>query len=388
MGGIPNNTFIYGQSGTGKTLVAQTIAYKLQEAFQINYPEFPHALRVLEANCRYENTGYRVVARLCREVGINSIPATGLQTEAVMDKFFKAIDTPVLVNGLPIERKRNYIIILDEINAIVGQRNLQILYLLTRANEQLKYARISIIGICNDLRFRNGMEEAIRSTLRKEEIYFPPYTSDQLNDILQSRADLAFYDGVVNENVVPLCAAMASSHGDARLALDLIRTAGETAERMNSKTVEVSHVHEANGRIELDLMNESILSMPLNSKIVIFCTYLLEKYGVPGTKIRTRDLYLYFTKISSMLSVGKVITKRRVMDLISGLEIQGFLSGKTESFGRHGRSKLVYMVIERERLEKCMEKDGDFKNIKSVCGTLKQELIDRQLATRLDLYQS
>jgi hypothetical protein len=79
---------------------------------------------------------------------------------------------------------------------------------------------------------------------------FPPYDAPQLCDILKQRADIAFNEGILDEGVIPLCAALAAQeHGDARRALDLLRVSGELADRENAEKVTERHVKMAQEKL-------------------------------------------------------------------------------------------------------------------------------------------
>src|SRR5664280_275988 len=114
------------------------------------------------------------------------------------------------------------------------------LYTLTRTDN------VSIASISNFVDFKQFIKPRVRSSLRDREIVFPPYNAQQLVDILHERSEMSFKDGVLNNDVIPLCAALAAKEeGDARYALDLLRTSGELADERASETVFENYVREA-----------------------------------------------------------------------------------------------------------------------------------------------
>ena len=124
------------------------------------------------------------------------------------------------------------VIVLDEIDKLVKKSGDDTLYNLTRINSDLKNSKVSIIGISNDLSFKDFLDPRVLSSLSEEEIVFPPYNAPQLVDILAQRSDAAFMKDAIAEGVIPLCSALAAQeHGDARRALDLLRISGELADR-------------------------------------------------------------------------------------------------------------------------------------------------------------
>src|SRR3989344_1440096 len=224
----PSNLFLYGKTGSGKTLSVKYVKDQLLETSKKK--EIP--LVIAYINCklkRVADTEYRLVAQLAREVGCQ-VPPTGLPTDEVYRIFINMID----------KEKKILILILDEIDHLVKKADDEILYNLSRLNTELKNVNISIVGISNDLIFRDNLDPRVKSSLSEEEIHFPPYNALQLQEILKQRAQMAFREGVISEGVIEKCAAYAAKeHGDARRALELLRVSGELAERKNENKIKI-----------------------------------------------------------------------------------------------------------------------------------------------------
>ncbi|MBW2993171.1 AAA family ATPase, partial [Candidatus Woesearchaeota archaeon] len=204
----PSNLFIYGKTGTGKTVSIKYVTNKIKEvAKHRNIP-----IKIFYLNCKLKkiaDTEYRLAAHLVRAFG-KDVPATGLPTDEVYKILFDLID-----NG-----KYLILIILDEIDQLIKKAGDEILYNLTRINSELKNSQVSIIGISNNLFFRDHLDPRVKSSLSEEELVFPPYNALQLQSILQHRAEKAFKKEVLSTGVIEKCAAYAArEHGDARRAL-------------------------------------------------------------------------------------------------------------------------------------------------------------------------
>jgi len=136
---------------------------------------------------------------------------------------------------------------------LVSKTGKDILYQLTRANERLKKGSLTLVGISNDLTFKERLDPRVISSLSEEETVFTNYTVDQLKEILRDRIKAAFLNNVVEDSALNLCAAMAGrEHGDARRAIDLLRVAGEIAEREQSDKVKEEHIRIASQKMEED----------------------------------------------------------------------------------------------------------------------------------------
>jgi len=262
-GDTPSNILIYGKTGTGKTAVVKFVGQELEDTSESH----GIACHVLYINCEIVDTQYRLLATLAKHIG-KEVPMTGWPTDQVFEEFKKTVD----------KEKRVVIIIMDEI----------------------------------DTEF---LDPRVKSSLGEEEIIFPPYDAEQIHDILEQRAGLAFKKGMLDETVTRLCAAFAAQeHGDARRALDLLRVSGEIAERTKSPVVEEKHVRIAQEKIENDRVVEVV---------------------------RTYTVYKHMCN-----DIGSdILTQRRITDLISELDMLGIINAMVVSKGRYGRTKEISLSV-------------------------------------------
>jgi cell division control protein 6 len=345
-GSVCSNILIYGKTGTGKTAVVKYVLSKLGK----KAGEIGSYVRVSFVNCRLTGTEYRIFSCLCSSLD-TEIPFTGLALGEVFDRFKTALDSKDLL----------LIVVLDEIDAIVKNRGDMLLYELTRINEGLKSSRVSILGISNDLKFKELLDPRVLSTLGEEELVFRPYNADELHDILEERAIIAFQKGVLDKGVVELCAALAASeHGDARRALDLLRVAGEVVERKGGKSVKEEHIREAQTRIEHDRILETLKSLPTHSKTVLLSVYLLRNFSVERSM--TGDIYNVYCEICEEMGCPP-LTQRRVSGLISELDIMGLLNSRVISLGRYGRTKKIGLGISHRVVGQCFLGDERFMKL-------------------------
>ncbi|WP_394740786.1 Cdc6/Cdc18 family protein [Natronococcus roseus] len=282
------------------------------------------------------------------------VPMTGWPTDRVYSVFFDAVDYD----------ERVVVIMLDEIDKLVEKSGDDTLYNLSRMNSELENSRVSIIGISNDLKFTDFLDPRVKSSLGEEEIVFPPYDANQLRDILQHRANVAFKGDALSDDVIPLCAAFAAQeHGDARRALDLLRTAGELAERSQAETIVEKHVRQAQDKIELDRVVEVVRTLPTQSKLVLFSTILLEKNGVHS--INTGEVFNIYKRLCEEIDAD-VLTQRRVTDLISELDMLGIVNAVVVSKGRYGRTKEISLSVPIDETEAVLLSDSRLSNIDDI----------------------
>ncbi|MEM3622211.1 MAG: ORC1-type DNA replication protein [Candidatus Bathyarchaeia archaeon] len=336
-----SNVFVYGKTGTGKTAVAKYVLSHLEAKAK----EFNAPVRFCYVNCRMAGSEYRVFSNLCQNIGVY-VPFTGLSVGEVFDRFRAGLD------GLKIV----FIVVLDEIDALVKVRGDRLLYELTRINENLCKSKVSLVGISNDLRLKEFLDPRVFSSLSEEEIVFRPYDASELGNILLERARLAFCDGALSEAALGLCAALAAAeHGDARRALDLLRVAGEVAERNDASVVTEEHVREAEKHIEHNRVVEALRNLTLHSKLVILSVYHLNRANVHSAI--TGDIYDVYAELCGELSVTP-LTQRRLSTLVNELDSMGLLNAKVISMGRYGRTKKIRLEIARTLIRDVFASDN------------------------------
>jgi cell division control protein 6 len=330
-GNKPSNIFAYGMTGTGKTLVSKHVGSELEKAS--NQGKIP--VKVIYINCKMKKTAdteYRMLAELARALG-QEVPVTGLPTERIYQIFFNLLDS----------KKWVVVIVLDEIDALFEKMGDDFLYNFTRINQDLKNAKVSLIGITNDLNFIDILDPRVKSSLGEEEILFPPYNAEELKDILKQRAEIGFLPNVLSEEVMPKCAALAAQeHGDARRALDLLRVSGEVAEREGGSAITEKHVDLALEKIDYDRIIETVKSLPKQTKVILLSLISLEESGADD--IQTGDVFGIYEKRCREFALHP-LTQRRVYDLLSELDMLGIINAKVISLGRYGRTREIKLNV-------------------------------------------
>ena len=221
----------------------------------------------------------------------------------------------------------------------------------TRINEELKNAKVSIIGITNRVNFGDNLDPRVKSSLSEEEILFPPYNAMQIQNILSQRAKQAFKPGVLSEGVIEKCSAYAAKeHGDARRALELLRVSGEIAERKDHPRVAIEDVDEADSKIEKDRVLDIVEVQPKEFQATLYTIIRLAKNKKIGA-IYTGDVYELYRGICKEANL-RPLTQRRVSDIIGELDMQGIINAKVISKGRQGRTREISFSLQDETAEK------------------------------------
>lgn len=348
----PSNIFIYGKTGTGKTAVTKFVGKELLNKGN----ETGKKVNFIYINCEVVDTQYRLLQNIANhfiDEWSERIPFTGWPTDEVFAKLKNMIEKQ---GGVTV-------IILDEVDKLKGD---EALYNLSRINSDLGNSKVSIIGISNDLKYTEFLDPRVKSSLGEENMIFPPYDAGELQDILNQRIDIALKPGSIDEDVVPLCSALAAQeHGDARRALDLLRMSAELAERAKSPRITKKHVRLAQNKIEIDRIIEVVRTLPTQSKLILLAILLQEQHNKKiesSGAITTGEVYEIYKALGKKTRTDK-LTQRRVADLISELDMLGIITARVISKGRYGRTRDIKISSSTEDIMKILHEDEVFKEL-------------------------
>lgn len=341
----PRNIFVYGKTGSGKTCTIKHVMHKFNE---LNTKS-----SMCYINCRIYNSRYRLMQKLLKQF-IPSMDKAGFGLPFFYEKLIELLN-----------QGNQIIVVLDEIDMVKDLDEL--IYTLTRVNDEIASGGLTIVGISNRLSFKNELDPRSKSSLYENELVFPPYTSPQLKHILEQRIHDGFKEGVVEASAINLTAAItAQESGDARYALKLLSKAGEIAQQNKREALSDKDVELARKKVEMDIMHDAIASLPEHHQIVLYSASKLSSSGGPrysrlGEEDSAFEGFLFSGEIYEQYSAlcdkfnKKPRSSRWFREYLNDLEMLGLITSKVSSKGIRGHATLVKLGHDPEEVLKLLE---------------------------------
>jgi len=222
VGRKPQNTFVFGSPGIGKTHVTKFIFRELENSSE--------RVKTIYINCWDYKTATAILSKIAIELGA-FVQRRGVSKDEILERLIETLN----------KLNKNLIICLDEVDQLI-RNNQEALYDILRINQYEKKF-IGIIFISNDSHIFAKVEPRISSSLNITNIEFKPYNLGEMKDILKRRAENALRK--IENAVIILCANQAvKKGGDVRIGLDCLLKAARNANSKDQDIVTVEDVRE------------------------------------------------------------------------------------------------------------------------------------------------
>lgn len=236
---------ITGPVGSGKTVLVKTFCRDLQRHLMNR-----RNINIAHVNCRNASTSTRVVQRILHAIDPGH-PDRGLSIGELL----------LSLRKLTRRNSSHLIVILDEVDHMLRKSGDDILYQLLRIDEdQEGKGTLSLILVSQE-QVLDVLETAVISRMGKTNlIRIPSYNEDELYEIASQRANLSLVKGTYSEEIIRLIAQKSAPIGDARLVIELLKSAAESCEiRQDDHTkreISVDDVHAKDDMLSVDMVSE------------------------------------------------------------------------------------------------------------------------------------
>ncbi|MBS3063058.1 MAG: AAA family ATPase [Candidatus Diapherotrites archaeon] len=342
-----DNLFIYGKVGTGKTASARhVLSHLLDFAGQKNAQ-----VSGTYVNCRNHNSKYRVLSKIVKDF-YPEHNFMGYSAAFIYEKLL----------GFAGEG-RGIVLVLDEVDKVKDVDEL--IYGLSRANDELRKGSLCILGISNNVMFKDDLDPRTKSSLCQQEMVFPAYNAEELKSILSERAKLAFNEGCVDEAAVSLAAAFAAQEsGDARKAVMLLMRAGELADKKGLARVSEEEVRRAKRLVEEEIILNMVLTLPQQEQLVLYAIagLTLERPPLKTLTGETEEGVLYSGEVyDTYVKIAKkfketVVSSRWYRECISQLEMYGLILTTQSGKGVKGQTRFIKLGYDAKKIKEAIEK--------------------------------
>jgi len=327
-GGRPVNVLCLGPPGTGKT----TAVVKLFSEIEA------HSSKVVpvHVNCQMDHTRHAIFLRIYSKVLGHSPPTSGVSFKRVLERIARTMT----------KENRVLVVALDDVNYLFPEKEVdRVLYTLLRAHETFPGFRAGVIGILSEPALSYIFDPRVGSVFQAEEVSFPLYSIEEIKDILERRAQMGFYPGVVSEEIIEKVSDLTERAGDLRVGIDLLKRAGMEAERRASRTIseeDVDRAYERSGLVHL----QSALK-PLREDELLLLSLAAEM-----ETSKAGDLYKRF-----QASTGSGYT--RFHEILNKLDAARLIDTDFSGPGHRGRSRVVRIRYDpKEILDRIKPKEN------------------------------
>jgi len=324
---LSQNAVLTGSVGTGKTATAKRFCTDLKDFAEKQQKAVDWVL----VNCRQRNSESSAVLHVVNHFQPN-FPDRGFSITEMLRILRKDLE----------KRKVHLVIVLDEADMLLKKAGPDIIYKLTRFGEEKVDGRelVSLMLISQKNIF-DLLDASSTSTFKRTNVVeFGKYSSDELGDIVKTRAELAFHDGAIDDDAITLIAEVSSEWGDARFAIEILEKAGMLADEESAGKISVEHVRGAKAEAYSSITESKLAGLDKHQKLSLLGIARASRGKAYVTTGEAEPAY----KVACEEHDEKPRAHTAFWGLMKDLDMLGVVSAKKSGPGISGKTTVITLL--------------------------------------------
>ena len=254
-------------------------------------------------NCQIHTTRFGIFSQIHKKVFGFLPPETGVPFSRIYAQIMQDLQ----------KNKKSLVIAFDDINYLFQTKHAdKVVYDILRAYEEYPGVRTSIFAILSDLEFKYAFDKNVNTVFIPQEIMFPLYKYNEIENILKDRVKAGFYPGVLSDDILEQIAMYTLENGDLRVGINLLKSCGNIAEASASREITQEHFDKAIESLVSINVSETLKSLSDSEKEVLKMivnhddVYTAKKLG-DEYKQKTGASYASFNRILDKLEFVRLI---------------------------------------------------------------------------------
>lgn len=324
---LSQNAVLTGSVGTGKTATAKRFCTDLKDFAEKQQKAVDWVL----VNCRQRNSESSAVLHVVNHFQPN-FPDRGFSITEMLRILRKDLE----------KRKVHLVIVLDEADMLLKKAGPDIIYKLTRFGEEKVDGRelVSLMLISQKNIFELLDASSTSTFKRTNVVEFGKYSSDELRDIVKTRAELAFHDGAIDDDAISLIAEVSSEWGDARFAIEILEKAGMLADEESAGRISVEHVRGAKAEAYSSITESKLAGLDRHQKLSLLGIARASRGKAYVTTGEAESAY----KVACEEYSEKPRAHTAFWGLLKDLDMLGVVSAKKSGPGISGKTTVITLL--------------------------------------------
>lgn len=318
---------LVGPKSSGKTM----LALKLVEDLRIKL-----GLRGVVVDCSVEGSEYKIVSKIINILCITPRRIKGSSTEELLS---------FLVSYL-VHDKLKTLLVLDNIEYLTANKNRFLLSALLKLNENFGEVsrNVALLFTANEKEFEN-LRRSIKEFQRVPVLKLNKYTKEQVYNIIKYRISLLPLRPKFTKSSLDRLVELSTNYEDISLALSLLSSLILETKRTKKEKITKDDVDNIYSKTILSLAQEP---PTLSDEEKLILNIISELRSKSLNQLKSSLLWKTYREVCERKG-KKLISYTKFWNMLVQLERKGLIKRSIKSFGRFGRSTLIFTPNEPNR---------------------------------------